>query len=414
AGGTLTLTGAQLSGLAQAIRIGSGAGGATATITGNTITNCGDAVNLLPAINILAAPAALAVNISGNTIADCPDEILRLAAVAGTIAPNVFLNFNTITNPAKGIVNLDTTVPAVVVDCSNNYWGAATGPTVTSTAAKTTPFLRGDTTGGTVYPGVATLANATVGVNMVSSAVGVWTNAGVALYSANPGTTEPPGEVIKYVDVYVNGLTALNNVVITILGIQSSAAQVYAWSPTQGLWVLASNQVIDMFQGAVVVTIGITGIAPTSPTLANLAALEFALVEPPAAAPGTPVLAAPEVGEKDVSLTPTLAWGTIAGAIGYDFELADNSLFIMPIVSLTGDLARLIVPFYAQITDLEYSATYYWRVKTVSATAESAWSAGVFYTVAEVIPEPEPEPVWTCPVCGLDFATRDALAAHAA
>jgi len=45
---------------------------------------------------------------------------------------------------------------------------------------------------------------------------------------------------------------------------------------------------------------------------------------------------------------------------------------------------------------------------------KSVWSGGVFLTVAEVIPEPEPEPVWTCPQCGLDFATRAALAAHAA
>ncbi|GAI15508.1 unnamed protein product, partial [marine sediment metagenome] len=119
-------------------------------------------------------------------------------------------------------------------------------------------------------------------------------------------------------------------------------------------------------------------------------------------------------GAEDVILKPTLAWGTVAGAIGYDFELADNPLFVMPMVSLTGDMARLITPFYQQVTTLDYSTYYYWRAKAVSADAESVWSSAVFMTMAEPIPEPEPEAeVWMCSE-GLTFSSRAALEAHLA
>jgi len=104
---------------------------------------------------------------------------------------------------------------------------------------------------------------------------------------------------------------------------------------------------------------------------------------------GAPALLAPAVGADDVSLTPTFAWGAVADAIGYDFEFADNANFVTPMVKLDGELGRLIVTAYAYVGELPYSTAYYWRVKAVSADAESDWASGVFITMGEPV-EPTP------------------------
>jgi hypothetical protein len=397
--GTTTVSGSSLSNLETGITIGGG----TATITGNTLTACGDATTGLenPTIDVTALPTA--VNIQGNTITDSPHEILQIAGVGSALV--TYMNFNSILNAAVGIDNQDA---GNTVDCTNNWWGASTGPAVTSTATivKTTPFLRADVSSGTIYPGVATTGtNATVGVIVAdSSALGpfAWTNAGVALYSENPGTAEPPGEVVKYLDVYVNPNVASTSIAITVLGIQSSAAQVYAWSAAQGLWVLCSNQTVDLFQGGVVVTIT----AATTPTLANLAAMEFALVEP-ALAPlgaiaGTSLK--PEIAGTDVSINPTFTWAAVAGADSYDFALAEELGQDDPFAILEYADTASINAHVCKKT-LKYDTTYNWRVRPSRVTGieevapgdvreiieKGAWTVGLFVTGSE--PEEEAEPI---------------------
>ncbi len=401
--GTLTtVTGSSLSGLTRAIIIGTGA---TAIITGNTITACGDATTVgseLPTIDIIALPTS--VRIAGNTIADSPHALLRIAVAPAGAAAVTFMNFNTITGAVVGITNLDTTG---TVDCTNNYWGAATGPAVVSTATivTTSPFLRGPISSGTIYPNVATLTNTTVGVlvaEVTAAGAVAWTNAGVALYDANPATAEPPGEATKYLDIYVNPTNPGDTISITILGIQSAAAQVYAWSAAQGLWVLCSAQTVDLFQGGIVVTVT----AATSPTLTNLAALEFALVEPalgPMGAIAGPDLV-PAIAATGVSVNPTFTWTAIAGADNYDFviaeEIGQDDPFAIPEYADTA-----MINAHVSKKTLKYDTQYNWRVRPSRVTGvtefapgdvredieKGAWVVGLFVTESE--PEEAAPPI---------------------
>jgi hypothetical protein len=107
-----------------------------------------------------------------------------------------------------------------------------------------------------------------------------------------------------------------------------------------------------------------------------------------------PTILAPEVGDDETVLSPSLAWQTVSGADGYYLEVADNADYVLPMVSLTGDFGRTASTAYG-LVGLEYSTTIYWRVKAVSGTEEggdleeSDWSAGVFMTMSEPV-EPEP------------------------
>jgi len=136
----------------------------------------------------------------------------------------------------------------------------------------------------------------------------------------------------------------------------------------------------------------------------------FALIDAPVA--GTldaPVLLSPVAGDEAVSLTPTFSWGEVADASAYYLQIADNPAFLLPIVSLTGDLGRLTSTTYAQVTDLGYSTVIYWRVKAVSGSEaggdliESIWVDDVFTTMEE-----PPAEVWMSDD-GLTFDTREEL-----
>ncbi len=397
-----TITSSIFSGLDTAILV---TDGATVAVSSSTITGCGRAavtgppvITAMPAIDVYLI--ATSVSIIGNTIADCVDEILQVNANSA----RVFLNFNTITNPAKGIDNNDAA--GATLDATNNLWEDGVAPPVTMAPLSTTtgmidttPYLTGATSSPNLAVAAATLtAKATAGVNVsVANAAGAASAPaviGVATYASNPGTTSISGTVLNYVDVYVGGPANVTDVVtISLFGTVTANTKVYVWGAGLGQWVLAAPQAVNIFAGSITVTVS----AATTPTLTDLAGLPLALVEPPAAAVVlvAPTIAAPVSGDDTVSLTPTFAWGAVAGADGYYFQLADNANFVAPMVKLDGDVGRLIVTAYAYRTELPYSTAYYWRVKAVSGTikagdlAESAWASGVFITKAEPV-EPTP------------------------
>jgi len=118
---------------------------------------------------------------------------------------------------------------------------------------------------------------------------------------------------------------------------------------------------------------------------------------------GAAELLAPEVGEVDVSLRPAFAWSAVEDADGYNFELADNADFIVPLVKLSDDLSMLTVTAYGYRPGLDYSASYYWRVRAVAGDAsthkkthittfeeEGDWVTGVFTTMDEPTEEAPP------------------------
>jgi len=92
----------------------------------------------------------------------------------------------------------------------------------------------------------------------------------------------------------------------------------------------------------------------------------------------------PENGAQDVILTPSFGWTRVSKATGYEFELADNSAFT--------DATKETTPINSLVSPitLNYSTTYYWRVRAIKDTAPvSGWISGAFTTMAKPV-EPLP------------------------
>jgi len=79
-------------------------------------------------------------------------------------------------------------------------------------------------------------------------------------------------------------------------------------------------------------------------------------------------------------------WEPLKWSTGYEFQLAKDAAFKSLILNLTGDKALGNVTSYQLTEALAYSTTCYWRVRGISATGSSDWSAGVgFTTMAEPV-----------------------------
>jgi len=107
---------------------------------------------------------------------------------------------------------------------------------------------------------------------------------------------------------------------------------------------------------------------------------------------------APLPGAGGVSIRPAFQWNPADWATGYEFELSKDprttarGYFVEVVTSATGDNA-LVNCVWLCDRDLDYSTTYYWHVKAVSATSKSVWGTGVFTTeAAPPAPEPPPPP----------------------
>jgi len=107
----------------------------------------------------------------------------------------------------------------------------------------------------------------------------------------------------------------------------------------------------------------------------------------PFAIPGN---VAPTPGATGVPVRPSFQWNAADWATGYEFELADNSAFDSPMVSTTTTATA-----FAYDSDLDFSTTYYWRVRAVSDASSSEWATGIFTTEAAPAEEPEPTPAPT-------------------
>jgi len=123
-------------------------------------------------------------------------------------------------------------------------------------------------------------------------------------------------------------------------------------------------------------------------------------------------------GGTNAPIKPVFNWTSLKWATGYEFQLATDPTFAAAslIKDLTGANALGSVTAY-QLTDpaLQYStattpATYYWRVRGITASAQSDWSAVTGFTTTTA----PAATVYTCPQCGLQFDTQAELAAHIA
>jgi hypothetical protein len=83
----------------------------------------------------------------------------------------------------------------------------------------------------------------------------------------------------------------------------------------------------------------------------------------------------------NVPIRPAFAWQPADRATGYEFVLARDSGFTDVVVAMTGADA-LQTTVWGCDRDLDYSTTYFWKVRAVSATSYSEWGTGVFTTQA--------------------------------
>ena len=349
------------------------------------------------------------LQIIGNDITD--NLVPGIVIPADVTLDNSVIKFNTIIgNKDYGIKNDNT---SVAVDATFNWWGPD-GASVGGTGTVTTAPVLADTAEA-VFSASDAKANATsldasttVGVK-VEGATDATTIA-VAKYIANP--QEAIAGAIAFYDVYVATTSTDKPTIKFYAG--DALTKVYIWSAGTQIWSLETSS-FSAYGGYVWVTVD----------PAMLGGTPFALVAGAAEPMTAPTIAAPDIGEKDVSITPTFVWSEIPGADAYHFELADNANFVVSLVKLDGELGGLIVTAYAYAGELDYSTAYYWRVKAVSGSfnpaipwvseahfdEESPWTTGVFTTLDE--PEEEPAQVWMCSE-GLTFDTREALEEHLA
>jgi len=121
------------------------------------------------------------------------------------------------------------------------------------------------------------------------------------------------------------------------------------------------------------------------------------------AGPGAAIkLTAPEVGASNVPIEGVVfTWTSVAGATSYDFSLMDaNGTTVDSKTGLTGTS-------YAYAGALDNDSPFTWQVTAMKdGTVLSESSVSTFSTVSAA--------VFTCPQCGLTFATEAALEAHIA
>lgn len=99
--------------------------------------------------------------------------------------------------------------------------------------------------------------------------------------------------------------------------------------------------------------------------------------------PSVPVLSSPATGATGVSQSPTLSWGSVAGASSYNLQISTSSLFTTTLVNTTG----LTSTSYAA-SGLAQNTVYYWRVSASNTAGTSNYSSPFNFTTLTVIPAP--------------------------
>ncbi len=94
-----------------------------------------------------------------------------------------------------------------------------------------------------------------------------------------------------------------------------------------------------------------------------------------------PALGTPYNETADVSLTPTLTWGSVGGATDYQVQIARESTFADPDVDTTTEDESL--DFSTRVEEdgyLNFGITYYWRVRARMSGTPDAWSVAFAFT----------------------------------
>jgi photosystem II stability/assembly factor-like uncharacterized protein len=92
-----------------------------------------------------------------------------------------------------------------------------------------------------------------------------------------------------------------------------------------------------------------------------------------------PQLESPEAGAIGVSVKPIFQWSAVAGADGYELVVSTEAAVDNPTILKTGTFSLPNTAWQANI-ELDYGTTYYWKVRAVSASTYSPWSAVSAFT----------------------------------
>jgi hypothetical protein len=111
-----------------------------------------------------------------------------------------------------------------------------------------------------------------------------------------------------------------------------------------------------------------------------------------AGVPVAPILVSPEDGSIDVSTSVSAIWQTVSGADSYRIQVSKVSDFSSTVVNV-GNVTNSSY----QITGLENSTLYYWRVNASNESGTSLWSEVWSFTTIIAIPD---VPVLASPVDG--------------
>ena len=103
----------------------------------------------------------------------------------------------------------------------------------------------------------------------------------------------------------------------------------------------------------------------------------------------------PLPGANDVPIRPAFSWASADGATGYEFILAKDSGFTQVVVAFTGADALTSDAWNCDI-ELEYSTSYFWKVRAISTDSYSEWGINSFTTEAapaEMLPPESSSPL---------------------
>jgi hypothetical protein len=114
-----------------------------------------------------------------------------------------------------------------------------------------------------------------------------------------------------------------------------------------------------------------------------------------------PQLESPEGGASGVPVRPIFQWSAIAGADSYELMVSTEATFDNPTILKSGAYALPATAWQSNIA-LNYNTTYYWKVRAISASTTSLWSAVSAFTT-----EPPPSPQSTPPPQPSQPATPD-------
>ena len=85
-------------------------------------------------------------------------------------------------------------------------------------------------------------------------------------------------------------------------------------------------------------------------------------------------LESPKAGATGVSIKPLFQWNAVTGADAYALLVSTDIQFSDPLITKSGAEALPTTAWQADIS-LNYDTTYYWKVRALSASTYSAWSA---------------------------------------